>query len=206
MQACRGVPETGVADEATWRALLGPDLTPLSPDALDGLGATPADPAAGGAAQESSHVNSISSSGSGSASSEAAPDWGSLFELPVADNGSNSSNGSVVATDEQPAVARPNEVAEAAPAKPAPRDWPVLRRDDGGDHVHHLHVRSAVGNAPNGKARLAKVSTYHAAFVSRLGAWQMIDCPCMFLRCRPYTRLKPSRTDGLLLAVACPEL
>lgn len=31
MQACAGVEESGVADEATWRALLGDKFKPASP-------------------------------------------------------------------------------------------------------------------------------------------------------------------------------
>ncbi len=51
-QACADLPETGVADEATWRALLGPDLTPLAPDALSGAGPSPPSPPAAGSASE----------------------------------------------------------------------------------------------------------------------------------------------------------
>ncbi len=147
-QACVGLAETGVADEATWRALLGPDLTPLAPDALGGSPSESAmavnDPSVGAALQGNFLSSSIGiDSSSGGAPSEATPKWDSLFEWPAGlDSGSG--NGSVTAADEEPTVAQPaGTTADAAPAKPAPRDWPVLRRDDGGDHVHHLHVRLA---------------------------------------------------------------
>ena len=146
-QACAGLAETGVADEATWRALLGPDLTPLAPDALGGSSSAGAmavgDPSVSAALEGAMRTSSIGgNSGSGSASSEAASEWGSLFEWPPAADGGNS-NGSGVAANEGPITAQPAE-NHAPSAKPAPREWPVLRRDDGGDHVHHLHVRPAV--------------------------------------------------------------
>lgn len=36
VQACAGLPETGVADRATWEALLGPELKPIDPPLEEG--------------------------------------------------------------------------------------------------------------------------------------------------------------------------
>ena len=203
MQACANLPETGVVDEATWRALLGPSLTPLAPDALDGAPSPPPPPAG---SEVDSSVSALSSGAAGSAPPASPPEWASLFGQPTMGEGSSGSatapnrpvddslsglegflkSAPVTAPEggggqpsrpaaqerpvdtlfggfEKPAYAAPQapgqgtnaggsarqppgeELTRPAPAAPggapALRQWPALRRDDGGLEVHYLHVR-----------------------------------------------------------------
>lgn len=115
-QACAGIQESGVVDEDTWQALLGPAMQPILPD--DGLesGSVPS--------AEASASAGVSSTETAPAAS--APGWAGLFETAAS-------------ISESPSTTTTSVAASAT----VYTKWPLARLDDGGRDVHQLHVREA---------------------------------------------------------------
>ncbi|KAL3139253.1 hypothetical protein ABBQ32_006019 [Trebouxia sp. C0010 RCD-2024] len=157
-QACAGVEESGVADEATWRALLGDKFKPASPPideeileetaGLDGPLLTPAPPSTPRRHSEAKDANPWEAS------------WGDLLSSQESDtefdqdSSQSSSFGGGMAA---PALQASADVQAATDAqteatgttsqwKPYVNEdtdytrWTVLREGDGGRHVHELQV------------------------------------------------------------------
>lgn len=119
VQACAGIQESAVADEATWQALLGPAMQPITPDTMpDSLPGAGASTPAGA---------STSAGASTRESVPAAPVWANLFDAGTSTAEASSST-----------------TASAAASQVVHTKWPMARLDDGGRDVHQLHVRPAL--------------------------------------------------------------
>lgn len=156
MQCCEGLPETGIADEATWARLLGPSLEPkpsrdLTADmmlnvpglsALAGKAAPPDGPGAGSAA------------GAAAAQQQqeqpVAKPYAELFNAALGETARPAPAGGVedaqrpTVTDTAAAggkvVSGRMEASATATEGATYTEWPVLHEGDGGREVHALHV------------------------------------------------------------------
>ena len=113
-QACNGLSETGIADEATWAAL--------------GVGA------GGRTAEDDSPAAPATPSGSNGASASQSSSFGGLFDGLLTVRSGETAGG---------AAASPAPGSAASDAPPQYTKWPILREGDGERAVHTLQVRAA---------------------------------------------------------------
>lgn len=155
LQACEGLVESGVVDEATWKVLLGPELRPLPPNRK----LTPYDEASdteegttmirGSGSGNVAALPASSSSHSNNGSDEGKP-FIELFSATVIDTvtTNDEDDDKVATTTERIDIDIKDEIINQTTGKVEEQEkvhitlekWPVLMEGDGGREVHALHV------------------------------------------------------------------
>ncbi|KAL4419502.1 hypothetical protein ABPG77_002288 [Micractinium sp. CCAP 211/92] len=156
MQCCEGLPETGIADEATWARLLGPSLAPKPSRDLtaDMMLNVPGLIALAGKAAAPEGATSNSNGGSVATQQQqeepAAKPYTELFSAALSETVRREPGGGaqdtqrLTVTDTVAAggkvVSERLEVSATVKEAVSYTDWPVLHEGDGGREVHALHV------------------------------------------------------------------
>lgn len=155
-QAINGLPETGLADDATWQSLGIRSGADVAPDGGAG-GSTAAGPAKNPAEDGIIWQQGDKAPSAAAPATDPAEDgiiWQQGDKAPGAEGGkfgglfdglgveAKSGNGEGSSSDDGSALGAPARITSAKRReKPQYTKWPVLRENDGERAVHTLHVR-----------------------------------------------------------------
>jgi len=153
MQACEGLVESGVVDEATWKVLLGPELRPLPPNRkltpYDEASDTEED-AAAAAISGSDYVAALPASSSSNSNRDKGKPFIKLFSPTVTDTFTTNEDedGKITTKSQKVDIDTRDKLINQTTGKVEEEEevhitlekWPVLMEGDGGREVHALHV------------------------------------------------------------------
>jgi peptidoglycan hydrolase-like protein with peptidoglycan-binding domain len=154
MQACEGLVESGVVDEATWKVLLGPELRPLPPNRkltpYDEASDTEEHTTGAAAAAICGNDNVAALPASSSRNSDKGKPFIELFSATMTDTFTTNEgeDGKIttrshkidINTEDKLINQTTGKVEEQEEVDITLEKWPVLMEGDGGREVHALHV------------------------------------------------------------------